>query len=76
MSRTRYYWEFALVEAILEYDHSRARVKTSQARDAMNERLKELAAEVDSNQELSVEKRAILTGLAQLAIHLNRVTAA
>jgi hypothetical protein len=42
----------------------------------MNERLKELAAEVDSNQELSVEKRAILTGLAQLAIHLNRVTAA
>jgi hypothetical protein len=75
MGRTRYEWEFAFVDAILEYDPRRATAKVSRARVAMNDRLEELP-EIDESQWVGVERRAILNGLVQLTIHLNRIAAA
>ena len=76
MAKIRYDWEFAFVDAILECDPRRATGKVSRAREAMNDRLGELAAEIDELVSVGVERRAILNGLAQLTIHLDRITAA
>ena len=42
----------------------------------MNDRLGELSAEVDEIISVGVERRGIFNGLAQLTIHLGRVTTA
>ena len=76
MAKIRYEWEFAFVDAILEYDPRQATGKVSRAREAMNDRLGELSAEVDEIVSVGVERRAILDRLAQLTIHLDRITAA
>ena len=76
MAKIRYDWEFAFVDAILECDPRRATGKVSRAREAMNDRLGELSAEVDEIISVGVERRGIFNGLAQLTIHLGRVTTA
>jgi hypothetical protein len=63
-------WEFAFVDAILEYDPAKATDKSLRARTAMTLRLHALTSQE------SVERSAILNGLCSLTIHLERITAA
>lgn len=71
MTKIRYpEWEFAFVDAILEYDPVKARGMELRARAVMTLRLKALTPQE------SVERSAILSGLCSLTVHLHRTTAA
>jgi hypothetical protein len=71
VTKTRYpEWEFAFVDALLEYDPAKAKDKALRARAAMTLRLHSLTSQE------SVERSALLNGLCSLTIHLDRITAA